>query len=76
MTGYGLGDGAPFDDGRGKYPEAIRLCAPRGCRDHIRVVADQEGVSIGEFIRRAIGERLDRLTGGKDRDGYSGPVAA
>jgi Ribbon-helix-helix protein, copG family len=63
------------DDGRGKYPVALSTRVPLDLRENLQHVAAAERVSINEFIRRAIGERIARLTGGKDRDGYSGPHA-
>jgi hypothetical protein len=47
-----------YDDGRGKYPDAMRIRAPRGWRACVRKLAEQEGVSVGEFLRRAIRERI------------------
>jgi hypothetical protein len=52
---------APFDDNRGRYPEDLKIRAPRGSRALIRRMAEQEGVSVGEFIRRAIGARIEHV---------------
>jgi hypothetical protein len=54
-------EGPTFDDGRGKYPEDLKIRAPRGSRARIREVAEREGVSVGEFIRRAIGARIEAV---------------
>jgi hypothetical protein len=43
-----------FDDGRGEYSDVIRARAPRGLREKIKAVAEQEGVSAAELIRRAV----------------------
>ncbi len=51
---------AAIDDGRGKYPEPLKIQAEIGTRQRVREAAQVEGVSIGEFVRRAIGERVER----------------
>jgi hypothetical protein len=47
-----------LDDGRGKYPEPVNILAPRGTREMLRQSAAVEKISVGEFVRRAIGEAL------------------
>jgi hypothetical protein len=44
-----------------KYPDAIRFRMPRGLRDLVKEAAQAESVPASEFIRRAIGERIERL---------------
>ena len=43
-----------------RYEKLISLSVelPRELREELRVAAKQEGISSGEFIRRAIRERL------------------
>ena len=48
-----------FNSGRVQYPEEIKARAPLGFRDQIRQAAAAEGVSMGEFIRRAIADRIE-----------------
>ena len=48
-----------FDDGRGLYPDTIRAKAPLGMRKTIQRAAAIEGVSAGEFIRRALRSRIE-----------------
>ena len=49
-----------IDDGRGKYPEPLKIQAPLGTRTKVRQAADAEGVSSGEFVRRAIDLRVQQ----------------
>lgn len=44
-----------------QYPDAIRFRMPRGLRDLVKQAAQAERVPASEFIRRAIGERVERL---------------
>jgi predicted HicB family RNase H-like nuclease len=61
-----------YNDGRGKYPEIITVRVPAGLRDAVRQVAASEHVSMQELIRRAIGERIEPLTGhGNERGTFS-----
>ncbi len=53
---------AVIDDGRGKYPEPLKIQAEIGTRARVREAAQTEGVSIGEFVRRAIGDRVAHVT--------------
>ncbi len=55
-----------YIDGRGQYPEEIKARAPRGSRAMIRRAAQSEGVTLGEFIRRAVRQRIEALQGGSD----------
>jgi hypothetical protein len=63
------------DDGRGKYPEPLKIQAELGTRAKVRQAAEAEGVSIGEFVRRAIGERMARAGAGKSSDAAARVVA-
>lgn len=47
-----------FDDGRGLYPERIAASVPRGLPTLVREAAAREGVSVAEFVRRAIAARI------------------
>lgn len=47
-------EGLTFDDGRGKYPEDVKARAPLGTREQIKRKAEEEGISAGEVIRRAV----------------------
>lgn len=44
-----------------RYEKLISLSVelPRELREELRIAAKEEGISSGEFIRRAIRERLD-----------------
>lgn len=44
-----------------RYEKLISLSVelPRELREELRVAAKEEGISSGEFIRRAIRERID-----------------
>jgi predicted HicB family RNase H-like nuclease len=57
-------EASKYNDERGKYPEIITVRVPVGLRDAVRQVAASEHVSMQELIRRAIGERIERLAGG------------
>jgi hypothetical protein len=48
----------PFDDGRGRYPDRIAAAAPRGFREQVKRAAQAERITMGEFVRRAISERI------------------
>lgn len=52
----------PFDDGRGLYPERLAAAVPRGFNDLVREAAGIEGVTIAEFVRRALLHRLDQMS--------------
>jgi predicted DNA-binding protein len=45
-----------------QYPDAIRFRMPRGFRERVKQAAQAERVPASEFIRRAIGERVERLS--------------
>jgi predicted HicB family RNase H-like nuclease len=64
------------NDERGKYPEIITVRVPVGLRDAVRQVAASEHVSMQELIRRAIGERIERLTGNGNKRGDLSPFGA
>jgi hypothetical protein len=52
--GFPMFQEVDFDDGRGEYSDVIRARAPRGLRERVKEVAEQEGVSAAELIRRAV----------------------
>jgi hypothetical protein len=56
-------DAPQFNDGRGRYPDQIAAAAPRGMRPAVKRAAEAERISYGEFIRRAVEERLSRVLG-------------
>ena len=43
-----------FDDGRGRYPDRISAPTPVGLREAAREAAASNGISLGEFTRRAL----------------------
>jgi Ribbon-helix-helix protein, copG family len=43
-----------FSDGRGKYPEDLKVRIPLGMRNKVKRKAEEEGISAGELIRRAV----------------------
>jgi hypothetical protein len=43
-----------FDDGRGRYPDRISAPTPMGLREAARAAAASNGLSLGEFVRRAL----------------------
>ena len=61
-------DASTFDDGRGRYPDAIRARVPRGLRSKIRHAAAAENVTLGEFVRRALFDRVASVTADNDDD--------
>ena len=63
-------DHPSFDDGRGRYPDRIAAAAPRGFRDQVKRAAQAERITMGEFVRRAICDRVAVVTNGRD-DGPS-----
>lgn len=65
-----------FDDGRGRYPDRIAAAAPRGFRKQVKRAAEVEQITMGEFVRRAISERVVAVTAGRDDDLPPFPPAA
>ncbi len=47
-------EGLTFDDGRGLYPERLKAAVPLGTRVRVKRKAEEEGISAGELIRRAV----------------------
>jgi hypothetical protein len=58
-----------------QYPDAIRFRMPRGLRELVKQAAQAESVPASEFIRRAIGERVDRLSSNRHKHSPLAPVA-
>ena len=52
-------EGLKFDDGRGKYPEPLKIQAELGTRAKIKRVAKSEGISAGELVRRAVSSYIE-----------------
>jgi predicted DNA binding CopG/RHH family protein len=51
------------DDGRAKYPEVVTTRVPSELREAVKQIAAAEHVSMQEFIRHAIRERVERQAG-------------
>lgn len=43
-----------YADGRGRYPDHIGFKAPRDLRTRAQRIAEREGVSLAEILRRAL----------------------
>ena len=54
----------PFVKNPCKYPDAVRARAPRGFRELVRRAASAERITMGEFVRRAVAERIEVVTRG------------
>jgi hypothetical protein len=54
--------GREEEQNRAQYPDAIRFRMPRGLRDLVKQASQAESVPASEFIRCAIGERIERLS--------------
>jgi len=48
-----------IDDGRGRFPEDLRVKAPRGARAAIAAAAQLKHTSHSEYVRQAILRCLD-----------------
>ena len=53
---------AQLDDGRGRFPEPVKVQTEFGTRAKIREAAQAEGITASEFVRRAIGERVAQVS--------------
>lgn len=51
-----------FNDGRGLYPERLSVTVPRGLPAVVKQAAEAEGVSVAEFVRRAVAHRVSMVT--------------
>jgi predicted HicB family RNase H-like nuclease len=49
-------------DRQAKYPEVVTTRVPTELREAVKQIAAKEHVSMHEFIRCAIGERVERLS--------------
>jgi len=49
------------EEGQAHYPDAIRFRSPRGFRESVKTAAQVEGLHQSEFIRRAVGKRIESL---------------
>jgi predicted HicB family RNase H-like nuclease len=65
-----------YNDRRAKYPEVVTTRVPTELREAVKQIAATEHVSMHEFIRRAIGERIERLTRNSDGHGSLSPFCA
>ena len=66
----------PLDDGRGRYPDRIAAAAPRGFRERVKRAAQAERIPMGEFVRRAICDRVAAVANGRDDGPSNFPPAA
>jgi hypothetical protein len=48
-----------IEDGRGRFPEDLRVKAPRGARAAIAAAAERKHTSHSEYVRQAILRCLD-----------------
>ena len=48
-----------IDDGRGRFPEDLRVKAPRGARAAIAAVAQIKHTSYAEYVRQAVLRSLE-----------------
>ena len=63
----------PFVRNPCRYPDEVRARAPRGLRDRLRQAADAERITMGEFVRRAVSERIEAVSRDDDSPGpFSG----
>lgn len=56
-----------FTDGRGLYPERLAVSVPRGLTEAAKRAAVTEGVTLAEFVRRAV---AGRLSAAQDRTAF------
>lgn len=53
---------SPVLDGGSRFPEVLTVRLPAGFLDRIRAAAAAEGIAPPDFARRAVAERLARVT--------------
>jgi hypothetical protein len=53
-----------FEERQSKFPEPLKIQTPIGTRALVKQAAATENVSAGEFVRRAIAERIARISEG------------
>jgi hypothetical protein len=56
----------PFVKNPCRYPDEVRARAPCGFRDRVRRAAAAEHITMGEFVRRALAERIEAVTSDDD----------
>ena len=62
-------DGETFDPRPAQYPDIIPGArVPRGFRERVQRAARAEHISLGEFVRRAVAERIKAVTPNGDDD--------
>jgi hypothetical protein len=49
---------APDDERYGQFPSVLSVKTPLGMRGQLRAAAAVEKISVGEFVRRALGEAI------------------
>lgn len=49
----------PEADGRGQYPDLLQFRVPRDYRDRIRHQAQERGVTMSDFVRDALAEKIE-----------------
>lgn len=52
----------PFVKNPCRYPDEVRARAPRGFRDRVKRAANAERITMGEFVRRAVAERIEAVS--------------
>ena len=52
----------PFVKNPCRYPDEVRARAPRGFRDQVKRAANAECITMGEFVRRAVSERIEAVS--------------
>ena len=63
----------PFVRNPCRYPDEVRARAARGLRDRLKRAADAERITMGEFVRRAVSERIETVYRGDDDPGPFDP---
>jgi uncharacterized protein (DUF1778 family) len=54
-------DTCPFGDGRGRLPDRLAANIPRGFRDAAKKAAEAERVSLSQFVREAVEQRMTQV---------------
>ena len=63
----------PFVRNPCRYPDEVRARAPRGLRDRLRQAASTERITMGEFVRRAVSDRIETVSRDDDDPGPFDP---
>jgi hypothetical protein len=65
----------PFVRNPCRYPDELRARAPRGFRDQVKRAANAERITMGEFVRRAVAERIEAVRSDGDDPGPFSPAS-